>query len=83
MPNYAIKKRRRGNKACKAKKEGLHFGKIINSKNQKHMKNLKKTRAKLGKDEQILGKGIPDSLLNQSKLKKLGKLKTKSKSKRK
>ncbi|WP_264788386.1 hypothetical protein [Aureispira anguillae] len=47
------------------------------------MKNLKKTRAKLGKDEQILGKGIPDSLLNQSKLKKLGKLKTKSKSKRK
>ncbi len=47
------------------------------------MKNLKKTRAKLRKDEQILGKGIPDSMLNESKRKKLGKLKTKPKSKRK
>lgn len=39
------------------------------------MKNLKKTRAKLPKDEQIVGRGVPLSMLNQKKLKRLGKLK--------
>jgi hypothetical protein len=39
------------------------------------MKKLKKTRAKLHSDEQIVGRGVPLSMLNQKKLKRLGKLK--------
>lgn len=37
------------------------------------MKKLKKTRAKLRKGEEIIGRGVPESMLNQKKLKKLGK----------
>lgn len=44
------------------------------------MKRFKKSKAKLPKDEEIVGKGVPNSMLNQERLKKLGKVKTKSKS---
>jgi hypothetical protein len=47
------------------------------------MKNLKKTKAKLHPDEIIIGQGVPDRLLNQDKLKKLGKTKSRTKAKRK
>lgn len=40
------------------------------------MKKLKKTRAKLPAGEEVLGRGVPASMLNQNKLKRLGKLKT-------
>jgi hypothetical protein len=41
------------------------------------MKKLKKTRAKLHPDEKIIGRGVPLSMLNEKKLKQLGKLKKK------
>jgi hypothetical protein len=47
------------------------------------MKNLKKTRAKLHPDETIVGKGVPDRMLNQDKIKKLGKAKSRTKAKAK
>lgn len=47
------------------------------------MKKLKKTRVKLPPKEEILGQSIPDSLLNQDKLKKLGKAKSRTSKKRK
>ena len=47
------------------------------------MKNLRKTRAKLPPGEMIIGQRIPDRMLNQEKLKKLGKTKTRTKAKRK
>lgn len=47
------------------------------------MKKLKKTRIKLPRKEQILGQSIPDSLLNQDRLKKLGKAKARTSKKRK
>ncbi|WP_156039965.1 hypothetical protein [Aureispira sp. CCB-QB1] len=47
------------------------------------MKKLKKPKAKLPKDEEIVGKGVPNSMLNQERLKKLGKMKTKSKTTKK
>lgn len=39
------------------------------------MKNLKKTRAKLPKNEQKIGSGVSLNDLNQKRIKKLGKLK--------
>jgi hypothetical protein len=48
---------------------------IISQQTKTHMKKLKKTRAKLHPDEQIVGRGVPLSMLNQKKLKRLGKLK--------
>lgn len=42
------------------------------------MKNLKKTKAKLPQDERVIGTGVPTHLLNQNKLKKVGKLKKKA-----
>jgi len=39
------------------------------------MKKLKKTRAKLPKNEQIIGLGVSSADLNQKRIKKLGKLK--------
>lgn len=47
------------------------------------MKRLKKTKAKLHPDEVIVGKGVPDRMLNQEKIKKLGKTKSRTKAKRK
>lgn len=44
------------------------------------MKKLKKTRAKLKPEEQILGTGVPDFLLNQDYTKKLKKATSKNKS---
>jgi len=40
------------------------------------MKRLKKEKAKLPKGEEIVGKGVPNSMLNQERLKKLGKMKS-------
>lgn len=39
------------------------------------MKKLKKTRAKLPKNEQVIGSSVSLNDLNQKRLKKLGKLK--------
>lgn len=47
------------------------------------MKRLKKEKAKLPKDEEIVGKGVPKSMLNQERLKKLGKMKSGPTKKRK
>lgn len=47
------------------------------------MKNLKKTRAKLHPDETIVGQAVPDRMLNQEKLKQLGKTKSRTKAKSK
>lgn len=47
------------------------------------MKNLKKTRVKLPSGEKVIGQSVPDSLLNQERLKKLGKVKSRTSKKRK
>jgi hypothetical protein len=52
---------------------GFHY--LITKKT--YMKKLKKTRAKLHPDEKIIGRGVPLSMLNEKKLKQLGKLKKK------
>jgi hypothetical protein len=56
---------------------------VLLNQNLKHMKQLKKTRVKLPSGEEVIGQSIPDSLLNQDKLKKLGKAKSRTSKKRK
>ncbi|WP_156039968.1 hypothetical protein [Aureispira sp. CCB-QB1] len=46
------------------------------------MKKLKKTRAKLRSGEKIVGKGVPDCMLNQERIKKLKQLNSKTAKKR-
>ncbi len=43
------------------------------------MKKTKKTRAKLRSNERILGERVPDSMLNQKRLKNILKAKKRSK----